>query len=211
MQKIIENAIEYIKGFFASDFTGHDFAHSMRVCNTATILAQAEGADLFICKLSALLHDVDDRKLSEATAENLDNARAFLRTQGVDKETENKICTIISQISFKGTDSVVPDTLEGKCVQDADRLDALGAVGIARAFAYGGAHHRAMHNPDIKPVCNMNEQEYFASEGTTINHFYEKLFLLKDMMNTESAKQLAFERDAFMRRFVDEFLSEWDF
>lgn len=176
----------------------------------ATTLAESESADVFVCQLSALLHDVDDRKLSADTAENLDNARSFLSKQGVDKKTENTICTIIRQISFKGTDSVVPDTLEGKCVQDADRLDALGAVGIARAFAYGGAHHRAMHNPEIKPNLNMNEQEYFASEGTTINHFYEKLFLLKDMINTESAKKIALQRDAFMRQFVDEFMSEWD-
>ena len=207
---IISNAIEYIRDFFASDFTGHDFSHSMRVFRTASHLASAEGADLFISEISALLHDVDDRKLSPDTSDNLFNARLFLSSYGVDKATEDKICAVIKQISFKGTDTVVPDTLEGKCVQDADRLDALGAVGIARAFSYGGAHHRAMHNPEIKPSLNMNEQEYFSAEGTTINHFYEKLFLLKDMMNTESARRIAIERDAFMHSFVEEFLYEWN-
>ena len=211
MQKrIIDNATEYIRSFFASDFTGHDFQHSMRVMRMATEIAVSEGADIFICQLSALLHDVDDRKLSPHTSENLDNARAFLVSEGVQDDTIQKICSIIKQISFKGSDSVVPDTLEGKCVQDADRLDALGAIGIARAFAYGGAHHRAMYDAEIKPSVNMNEQEYFASQGTTINHFYEKLFLLKDMMNTECAKKIAQHRHDFMIDFVDEFLRDWN-
>ena len=211
MQKrIIDNATEYIRSFFASDFTGHDFQHSMRVMRMATDIAVSEGADIFICQLSALLHDVDDRKLSPHTSENLDNARAFLVSQAVAEDMIERICSIIKQISFKGSDSVVPDTLEGKCVQDADRLDALGAIGIARAFAYGGAHNRAMYDSEIKPSVNMNEQEYFTSQGTTINHFYEKLFLLKDMMNTECAKKIAQHRHDFMIDFVDEFLRDWN-
>lgn len=210
MKKIIDNAIEYIRSFFASDFTGHDFQHSMRVMRMATEIAGVEGADIFICQLSALLHDVYDRKLSPHTSENLDNAIAFLVSQAVTEDTIEKICSIIKQISFKGTDSVVPDTLEGKCVQDADRLDATGAIGIARAFAYGGAHHRAMYDAEIKPSLNMNEQEYFASEGTTINHFYEKLFLLRDMMNTECGKRIAQHRHDYMMDFVNEFLKEWN-
>lgn len=208
---IINNAIEYIKTFFASDYTGHDFQHSMRVYRMAVKLAEVEGADLFVTSLSALLHDVDDRKISPDTSENLGNGTSFLISQGIDENTAKRVLKVIRQISFKGKDSVIPDTIEGKCVQDADRLDALGAVGIARAFAYGGAHHRAMYDPEIKPVLNMSEQEYYLSEGTTINHFYEKLFLLKDMMNTESAKKIAAEREAFMKKFVDEFFNEWNF
>lgn len=206
---IINNAIEYIRGVFSEDFTGHDFQHTIRVYKVATELSKQEGADLFTVQLSALLHDVDDRKISPLTAENLDNARAFMREQGVNKDTAEKVIAIIHQVSFKGSDSVVPDSIEGKCVQDADRLDALGAVGIARAFAYGGSHHRAMHNPDIPPRLNMSEQEYFSSQSTTVNHFYEKLFLLADMMNTRSAKVIAKERSDFMRSFLDEFLREW--
>ena len=208
--KIISNTIEYIKSFFAFDYTGHDFEHSMRVYRTAVKLATLEGGDMFITSLSALLHDIDDRKISPDTTDELSNAWNFLNAQGMDSATVDRICAVINQISFKGKDSVVPDTVEGKCVQDADRLDALGAVGIARAFAYGGAHKRVMYDPKIKPVLNMSEQEYYSAQGTTLNHFYEKLFLLKDMMNTESAKKIALEREAFMRIFVDEFLKEWD-
>lgn len=207
---IIINAIEYIKNFFTSDFTGHDFQHSMRVYKTALRLAVQEGADTFITALAALLHDVDDRKLSPDTAENLQNARRFMESQAIDEVTAEMICDAIKQISFKGKDSVVPDTIEAKCVQDADRLDAMGAIGIARAFAYGGAHQRAMYDPEVKPALNMNCQQYYSAQGTTINHFYEKLFLLKDMMNTDSAKRIASERESLMRTFVDEFLKEWN-
>lgn len=207
---IIDNAIEYVKEIFSSDFTGHDFQHTMRVYKVATELALQEGATLFIVQLSALLHDVDDRKFSPETSANLRNARGFMSEQGVDEDTAEKICTIIKQTSFKGADSVSPDTLEGKCVQDADRLDALGAIGIARAFAYGGSHKRPMYDPETPPKLNMTENEYFTSDSTTVNHFYDKLFLLKDMMNTESAKKLAEHREQFMRGFIDEFINEWN-
>ena len=134
--------------------------------------------------------------------------QAFLAENGVDECRINLICRIIGEISF--SEGLVPSTIEGKCVQDADRLDAIGAVGIARAFAYGGNHNRLMYHPDVAPNLNMTKEEYSASESTTLNHFYEKLFKLADMMNTETARLIAHERDVYMRGFVAEFLDEWE-
>ena len=207
---IIEKAIEFVKKTFESDFSGHDYFHTMRVFNIANTIAEKEGADLEIVGLSSLLHDVDDRKLSPETCENKTRARDFLKENGVADEKIELICSIIGQVAYMGKDSVVPSTIEGKCVQDADRLDAIGAVGIARAFAYGGNHNRYMHNPDIEPKLNMTAEEYRQSNSTTINHFYEKLFNLKDMMNTNSAREIAESRDKYMRDFVATFLDEWD-
>ena len=210
MSNIIEKALDYIKKTFENDFSGHDYFHTLRVFNMAQRLAREEGADLEIVGLSALLHDVDDRKLSPETCQNKDNARRFLAENGVDNKEISTIVKIIGEISYAGKDSVVPDTIEGKCVQDADRLDAIGAIGIARAFAYGGNHNRYMHHPEIEPKVNMSAEEYHKSNSTTINHFYEKLFLLKDMMNTQSAKEIARGREEYMKDFVDKFLAEWD-
>ena len=207
---IIERAIEFVKKTFESDFSGHDYFHTMRVFNIANTIAEKEGADQEIVGLSALLHDVDDRKLSPETCENKTRARDFLKENGVDDKKIELICSIIGQVAYMGKDSVVPSTIEGKCVQDADRLDAIGAVGIARAFAYGGNHNRYMHNPDVEPKLNMSAEEYRQSNSTTINHFYEKLFNLKDMMSTNSAREIAKSRDEYMRDFVATFLDEWD-
>ncbi len=207
---LIENTIAYVKEVFATDFSGHDFFHTMRVYKMATKLALNENADMQVVQLAALLHDVDDRKLSPKTCENKDRAVAFMRGQGLSEETIDLVKEIIGEVSFAGTDSVVPKTLEGKCVQDADRLDALGAMGIARAFAYGGNHNRVMYDPEIKPAMNMSKEEYRNHVSTTVNHFYEKLFLLKDMMNTESAKAVAGHRERYMKEYIDEFLDEWN-
>ena len=207
---IIERAMEFVKKTFESDFSGHDYFHTLRVFNMANTIAEKEGADLEIVGLSALLHDVDDRKLSPETCENKTRAREFLKENGVDDGKIELICSIIGQVAYIGKDSVVPSTIEGKCVQDADRLDAIGAVGIARAFAYGGNHNRYMHNPDIEPKLNMTADEYRQSNSTTINHFYEKLFNLKDMMSTNSAREIAKSRDKYMRDFVATFLDEWN-
>ncbi len=207
--EIIGNALEFAKKFFEGSADGHDFYHTFRVYKTAVKIAEQENADVNLTAVCALLHDVDDRKLSPQTSEYFDNARGFLALQNISARETEKIIGIISEISFKGTDSLVPQTLEGKCVQDADRLDALGAVGIARAFCYGASRNRKMYDPEIKPVSDMNGEQYVNNENsTTVNHFYEKLFLLKDMMNTETAKKIACGRDKFMHDFLDEFFKE---
>ena len=206
---IIENAIGYVKEKFEKEFSGHDYFHALRVYKMATRIAEREGADLEIVQLAALLHDVDDRKISPDTYEDQTNAKRFLAREGVSAEASEWICRIIREISFGANDSA-PSTLEGKCVQDADRLDAIGAIGIARAFAYGGSHRRHMYHPDIKPNLNMTKEEYAKSESTTINHFYEKLFKLTALMNTQTAREIAKTREDFMREFVGEFLDEWE-
>lgn len=207
-KEIIACAAEYAKEKFENEYSGHDWFHTLRVFKTATRIAEAEGADIVTVQLAALLHDVDDRKLSPETYEDKANTRTFLSANNVDESKIDEICRIIGEISF--AESRVPSTLEGKCVQEADRLDAIGAVGIARAFAYGGNHNRLMYHPDIAPNVNMSKEEYVKSNSTTVNHFYEKLFKLTDMMNTDTAKAIAKERDAYMRDFIAEFLDEWE-
>ena len=206
--ELIARTAAYVKEKFENEYSGHDWFHTLRVFRTATRIAEAEGADVETVQLAALLHDVDDRKLSTETYADKANARNFLSANNVDESRIDEICRIIGEISF--AENCVPSTLEGKCVQDADRLDAIGAVGIARAFAYGGNHNRLMYHPDIAPNPNMSREEYVKSNSTTVNHFYEKLFKLTDMMNTDTAKSIAKERDAYMRDFIAEFLDEWE-
>ena len=184
---------------------------SMRVYRLAIQIAEQENADMLIVQLAALLHDVDDVKLSPETHETKKNAVRFMKNSGVDDKVTASVCKIIDEVSFAGIDSVVPSTIEGKCVQDADRLDAMGAIGIARTFAYGGSKGRRIHDPDIKPMTNMNKADYNQNHNSTsINHFYEKLLLLKDMMNTGTAKKMAMHRQAVMEDFLEEFMAEWE-
>lgn len=206
--ELIARTAEYVKEKFENEYSGHDWFHTLRVFRTATRIAEAEGADAETVQLAALLHDVDDRKLSPETYADKANARSFLSANNVDESRIDEICRIIGEISF--AENCVPSTLEGECVQDADRLDAIGAIGIARAFAYGGNHKRLMYHPDIAPNPNMSREEYVKSNSTTVNHFYEKLFKLTDMMNTDTAKAIAKERDAYMKAFIAEFLDEWE-
>ena len=206
--ELIARTAAYVKEKFENEYSGHDWFHTLRVFKTATRIAEAEGADLVTVQLAALLHDVDDRKLSPETYEDKANAREFLSENNVDAGKIEGICRIIGEISF--AENCVPSTLEGKCVQDADRLDAIGAIGIARAFAYGGNHNRMMYHPDVKPNLNMSKEEYVNSKSTTVNHFYEKLFKLTDMMNTDTAKAIAREREEYMRGFLAEFMDEWE-
>ena len=209
-EEIIQNARLFISDLLGREGSGHDHHHTFRVLNMAERLAAEEGADLFTVRLAALLHDADDVKLFPETSKNLDNARNFMRDQGVSDSTAEAVCAIIREISFKGTDSIAPSTVEGRCVQDADRLDAIGAIGAARTFAFGGSRGRALFDPDISPKTNMDEAEYRNSRSTSLNHFYEQLFKLKDMMNTPSAKRIAEGRDRFLHEFADEFIAEWN-
>ena len=194
---IVQQAMDFSREIFAEDASGHDFYHTLRVYRLAARIAQEEGADMETVQLAALLHDVDDHKLSPDTAEGQQRAAGFLLSRGMHEERIREICRIISQISFSRNRGR-PTTLEGMCVQDADRLDAMGAIGIARAFAYGGSRGRAIHDP------NGEDSE------STICHFYDKLLLLKDRMNTESGRKLALERHRYLREFLEEFYGEWD-
>ncbi len=207
-EAVFVRAKEFARKVFEGDSSGHDIYHTIRVHDLARTICASEGGDEDIVRLAALLHDVDDRKLFGDNG--YANAKGFMGAEDIPEEVQNRICTIIGQISFKGKDSVVPDTLEGKIVQDADRMDAIGAIGIARAFAYGGSKGRAIYIPGDDPKAGMSEKEYFSNQGTSVNHFYEKLLLLKDMMNTETAKEMAQSRHNFMISYLDEFMEEWN-
>ena len=192
---MINKAMEYARQIFAGDGSGHDFDHTLRVYHMAVRIAGEEGADVEMVALAALLHDVDDHKLSPETCEHKDRAVAFLKSQGVSEQKIHRIVEIISEISFSAGNGR-PSTLEGMCVQDADRLDAIGAIGIGRAFAFGGSRGRRMHDPDG------------VDKTATVEHFYDKLFKLKDLMTTPTGKHLAHQRDEFMHSFLEQFYAE---
>ena len=205
---ILKETKSFVKNKLYKEGSGHDWFHIKRVYNLATYLCEKEGGDEFIIKMTALLHDIDDWKFSN----NSKTTENFLKSLNMDEKLIHKIMDIITTMSYKGgvTDST-QNTLEGKIVQDADRLDAIGAVGIARAFTYGGSKNRLMYNPDIKPMNFQNLEEVKQADNHTINHFYEKLLKLKDLINTDTAKQIAEERHRFMEIYLDEFYYEWNF
>ena len=224
---IINRALKFAEDFFANDYSGHDFYHTLRVYHLANKIAEKEGGDREIISLAAILHDVDDKKLVgtpekkpaqkifhndieqrtfEDSLEDVDeefeacpNARRFLRSNFYPEEVVDQICNIIERVSFSSAPGP-EETLEGKIVQDADRLDALGAMSIARTFAYGGAHDRPIYLPETAE----------NSPETSIQHFYDKILKLKDLMNTETAKKLAEPRHAFVKKFLEEFYKEWE-
>ncbi|MBQ9314409.1 MAG: HD domain-containing protein [Clostridia bacterium] len=208
-EELIERTIDRAKDFFQNEFSGHDFWHTLRVYNNAKAIAEKEECDKEIVCLAALLHDFDDIKITNSTKE-LENATQWLRANEYSEERINWIKEIINTISFKGTDTKVPKSIEGKIVQDADRLDAIGAIGIARTFAYGGAHGREIWNPNEQYREDMNEEQYRIHKSSSINHFYEKLLKLKNMMNTNTARQMAESRHQYMEEFLKEFYGEWN-
>ncbi|MFC7365475.1 MULTISPECIES: HD domain-containing protein [Bhargavaea] len=193
---LYEAALERISGLFGEDATGHDVRHTLRVYRMAMRLADAEGADRELVGLAAMLHDADDPKLFDS-GDGLPNARAFMAEQGIGSAQTEAVCTIIDEVSFSKNGGKRPSTVEGMVVQDADRLDAIGAIGIARTFAFGGNRGQPIHDPD-------------RDTGTSIAHFHEKLLKLKDLMNTEEARRIAEERHRYMEAFLEEFHEEWN-
>ncbi len=207
---IINKTKQFVKVELSNEGSGHDWYHIERVYNMSKYIAQKENADLFIVEMAALLHDIDDWKFSDK--QDTTKTEQFLKSVNVDKVEFKKILSIIKRISFKGgvVDST-QDSIEGMVVQDADRLDAIGAIGIARAFTYGGFKNRVIYNPDINPIEFKTLKDVKHKNNHTINHFYEKLLKLKDLMNTNTAKEIAVKRHKFMEKFLEEFYLEWDF
>jgi uncharacterized protein len=208
---LLQKTAAYIKQEFSNDSSGHDWWHIYRVWKNAITICEHEKADSFIVQLAALLHDLDDWKFNESGDETPLRAKAWLDSLAIDRSITDAVCRIIIHISYKGAGvENKMDSLEGFIVQDADRLDAIGAIGIGRAFAYGGYKNRAMYDPESPPQLHQTFEEYKNSKSATINHFYEKLLLLKDMMNTPTAKRIAEQRHAVMVQFLDQFMKEWE-
>lgn len=209
--QIIANTVDFVKEKLKNAEGGHDWFHIQRVFKNAKIIAASEDVNGFIVALGALLHDIADSKFhngDETIGPRI--ARQFLQEQQVPQDDILHVENIIKWISFKGGNEAQEfRSPELDVVQDADRLDALGAIGIARTFNYGGHKGRPIFDPDVKPNLNMTKEEYKASSAPTINHFYEKLFLLKDRMNTKTGKKLAEERHDFMVEFLEQFYKEW--
>ena len=210
-QQIIDRTAKHVQQLFAKDSSGHDWYHVERVWRMALHLAESETADRFIVQLAALLHDIADWKFhgGDESAGPREASR-WLTQHEVPSATIDHVCDIIAKLSFKGADVPTPmATLEGQIVQDADRLDAIGAIGIARAFAYGGHKGRAIFDPQVPPQSHASFAEYKKNTGPTINHFHEKLLLLKDRMNTATARRIAQQRHQFMEQFLSQFFAEW--
>ena len=209
---LIERVAAQIRRRFVGESSGHDWYHIQRVWKLTQQIAAREGANLEIAELGALVHDIADWKFC-AGDETVGprEARRLLSDEGVPGDVIEAVADIVATISFKGAGvTTAMKTLEGQCVQDADRLDAMGAIGIARCFAYGGHAGRAMYDPDVHPTMHATAEAYKSAKGTSLNHFHEKLFLLKDRMNTASGRAMAEERHRYMMEFVDRFLHEWD-
>lgn len=207
---VIKKTIDFVKGKLKNEYSGHDWWHVYRVWNNSLQIGAAENVDMFIVQLAALLHDIADWKFHGGDImAGPQTACKFLKKNNVDENVIDHVGDIIKRISFKGAAVESKQlTQEGKVVQDADRLDALGAIGIARVFAYGGYKQREIYNPEIKPAIHMTFEQYQSNTSPTINHFYEKLLLLKDLMNTETGKKLAAERHAFMEEYLRIFYQE---
>ena len=210
--ELINKTISFVKAKLENAEGGHDWFHIERVFKNAVLIAKNEDCDVTVVKLSALLHDIADSKFHEGDESvGPKIARDFLESENVDEEIITHVVHIIKNISYKGGNFEKKfSSLELDVVQDADRLDAIGAIGIARAFNYGGFKNRALYDPKIAPNSRMSKEEYKKNDAPTLNHFYEKLLLLKDKMNTDTGKQIAKERHRYMEGFLAQFYAEWE-
>jgi uncharacterized protein len=210
---IIEATIRFVKNELKTAEGGHDWFHIERVYKNALLIAENEPVDLMVVSLASLLHDIDDSKFNDGD-ETIGPkvASAFLLKQNVSSEIIEHVTQIIEHMSFKNSFdlSTAFNSKEMEVVQDADRLDAIGAIGIARCFNYGGFKNRPLYNPEILPKLNMTKAEYKAAKAPTINHFYEKLLLLKDQMHTKTGRRIASERHEYMEDFLKQFYAEWE-
>lgn len=210
---VINKTAKFIKDKLFGEGSGHDWWHILRVWEIAKRIGKEEKADLFIVELGALLHDIADWKFQEGNDETVGAmlAKEWLESLNVEPAIISHVTSIVKSSSFKGAgvkDNL--DTLEGKIVQDADRLDAIGAIGIARCFAYGGSKGRQIYDPEVKPEMHQSFEQYKKNLSSSINHFYEKLLLLKDRMNTKTGKKLANDRHTYMEGYLKEFFAEWE-
>ncbi|MCG2430108.1 HD domain-containing protein [Aequorivita xiaoshiensis] len=212
VEEIIRNTIAFVKDELKDAEGGHDWFHIERVYKNSIHISEGEKVDKIVVALGALLHDIADSKFHNGDdTVGPKKAREFLKTQNVGEEIIEHVVKIIENVSFSGGNKTQKfSSLELEVVQDADRLDALGAIGIARTFNYGGFKNRKLYDPEITPKLNMSPSEYKASNAPTINHFYEKLLLLKDRMNTETGRKIAIERHVFMETFLEQFYAEWN-
>lgn len=209
--EIILSTAAFIAREFASEGSGHDWFHVDRVRRMALRIAKKEGVDLFVTEMAALLHDLDDYKITGSESDVPVKARKILSSMDVEEDVAALILKVIEEVSYKGSGIETPvSSIEAAVVQDADRLDAIGAIGIARTFAYGGHKNRLIYDPDIVPVMHDDFQSYKSSTAPTINHFYEKLLLLKDRMNTNTARIIAEHRHRFMENYLQQFFDEWE-
>lgn len=210
--QLLENTKDFVKAQLAEAEGGHNWFHIQRVYNNALLIAKGEDADLLVVQLGALLHDIADSKFhngDETVGPKI--AARFLKSQHVSKNIITHVTNIIENISFKGGNFKQSfHSTELNIVQDADRLDAIGAIGIARCFHYGGFKDRAIYDPEIEPNLQMSKEEYKKSTAPSINHFYEKLLLLKDKMKTNTGRSIAEKRHAFMQEYLDHFFNEWN-
>lgn len=207
-EELIQKTAEFIRQHFEQEGSGHDWWHIFRVWQLSKVIASSEKADMFLVEMAALLHDLDDWKLSSPTSSK---AADWMKKTGMNENEQETILQIIEEVSFKGAGvETQPQSVEAAIVQDADRLDAIGAIGIARTFAYGGHKNRLIYDPAVKPEMHEKFSDYQKSTAPTINHFYEKLLLLKDRMNTKKGREIAARRHKFLEIYLEHFYQEWN-